>query len=260
MTDVNRSLDANDVTVPDQEISVPVTRSVHGMDEQAPEVQPNDARTDSAPATPRQLDWWLAEKFFWAQGRNGGWYLSPFKAFLDYVVEKSARASEFGQQVIYPRKAEQPTEEAELVKQAVQEITALRQTLVALMGETDANALDRFLVERATRNGVYSATTQFELKNWAEKAGAAGKDASDNSNYGEKESRRDTFARNAGAFRAIIRELPGVQIDDESFAKMARRHIYDQARMEGNKLRTPATRGAEAAAGSQAAAATAEAF
>ena len=65
----------------------------------------------------------------------------------------------------------------------------------------------------------------------------------------------------AGALFALIREsVPGADLSDRAFESMAKRVIYDNARMEGQKLKTPAQVSKEQQAGAAAASIDAEVF
>jgi hypothetical protein len=258
-TQSNRSLDASEINVPEQEISTPVGRSVHGELETHPE-QVDDNRAADLAASAPQLPWWISEKYFWMQGAAGSFYLKPFDEYLNYTVEKSYLAAQRGLEVCFPGGSHDKTQEAAIVKSLSDEVRAMHESMVALNG-LEGNAFTKFLVDRCLRNAVYAATTQFELVNWAAREAAKGNDASTNTNYGEKASRKTTFMITAGALLALINDaFPGADVSKTAFQKMAKRVIYDTARIEGDKLKTPAQMSTEAKAGVEAARITVEDF
>jgi hypothetical protein len=236
-------------------------RSPHGDAETAPEVTQESVRAElAAQAAPPALPWWISEKFHWAQGSGNGFYLKPFPEYLAYVESKAAKAAEAGFGICYPGGDAEKTQEAEIIKLATGEVTALRTSLTAI-NDLEGKAFERFLVERCLRSGVYAATTQFELVNWSAREAARGKDVSEQTNYGEKVSRKRSFMITAGALYALIREtLPKADLSEAAFRKMARRVIYDTARLEADKLRNPAESVADKKAGLDAAKLTVEDF
>ena len=242
-----------------QEVGVPVDRAPHGEGEMATEVTAESARVEHD-TPPPALPWWISEKYHWERGASGNFYLKPFDEFLNYVIDKARKAADAGLGVCYPNGEHGKTQEAEIVAQAIEEVAHLRSSLTAL-SDLEGRSFDKFIVERCLRNAVYAATTQYELVNWASREAAKGNDVSTNDNYGEKASRKTTFMVTAGALFALIREtLPKADMSERAFQRMAKRVVYDNARMEADKLKTPAQATAEQKAGVEAATLVAEDF
>jgi len=235
MTEQNAFVDTRAADpIDSKEPTVPEGRSPHGTAEQAPEDTETTVRAAQQQSVP-SLPWWLSEKFFWAQGPSGAYYLKPFESYMQYVLDKAPAAALAGRNLCAPG-----TQEASLITQGLDEVEALRQTFAAL-SDNEAGAFVRFLADRCLRNAVYAATTQHELVSWTERAVARNEDATEHQNYGEKESRRDSFMRTAGALYILIQDaFPAVDLSQRAFEKKVKQVIYDTARMEGNKLKTPA--------------------
>lgn len=240
MTQLNGSaaLDPRDIHVPSQEPMVAAAASPRAAAELPDAVDDNraEAIASSTPALPL----YLAEKYFWKRSAGGKFYLSPLPQFLAYVEQAAQRAADYGLGLVYPGGEHGKTDESDLVDQVVEHSKELLHTYRAI-NENDGKAFERFLIERCTRNSVYAATTQFELENWAARAHARGQDASSHQNYGEKESRLQTFALQAGVAFAVAREvLPEAPLNVDTFSKAARRLVFESANFEGDKLLTPA--------------------
>jgi len=211
-------------------------------------VQPSVAPTE-IPSLPM----YLAEKYSLKQASSGRWYLSPLATFLEYVAGTkasngqpvthgaAARAAEYGFGLVYPNGEDGKTTEAQRVNEMVEEANAFLLSLQAF-SDNEAKAFERFLIDRATRNAVYAAITQFELENWASRARARGQNASEHENYGEKESRLQSFALAAGVSLAIVRYvLPTQSMEADVFDKAASRIVYENANYESSRLFTPST-------------------
>lgn len=255
MSTANPGLNVEDIHVPKQEPSTPVDRSPYGEQETHQELTAEIERQKLASGSaPAQLPWWLAEKYFWVNGNNGGQFLRPYPEYLMHAMQNARAAALAGAESI------RNASEADLVKQLGPEVQAVEQSLRAI-NELDAVAFQKFLVQRCLRNAVYAATTEFELIKWAENSAAKGQDPEDHNNYGEKRSRAVKFARTAGALFLLLKDIdPTVDLSEAVFVNMAKSVVYDTARMEANKLRTPATASKSDGASAQAAKMTAKLF
>jgi hypothetical protein len=231
------ALDPREIHIPSQEPMVAAMASPRSTSDVPDAVDEN--RTEQLAASSPNLPQYLAEKYFWKRSAGGKFYLSPIPAFIAYVQVKALAAAEFGYGLVYPGGERDKTDEASLVADAVEHSRELLHTLTA-MNEKDGEAFKRFLVDRATRNAVYAATTQFELENWAARSHARGQDANSHPSYTEKESRLEGFARQAGVGYAIARDVLGTEAPDaDGFSRAAKRVIYESASFEGDKLLTP---------------------
>jgi hypothetical protein len=191
---------------------------------------------------------------------SGSFYLSPFPAYLNYVIHKAPKAADAGIGVVYPKGEHDKTQEAEIVGHAVEEAQALASSMRAL-SELEGSAFEKFLIDRCLRNAVYAATTQFELVNWSEREARNGRDPSQLSNYGEKVSRKMVFMTTAGALFSIIRDaFPNADLSAAAFERTAKRVIYDTARIEASKLKSPKQISQDQQAGVDAARIVAEDF
>lgn len=235
------------------EVEVHTPAKEPGMEDRAPfgdneshseTVDANDAEVQVA-AQRNALPFWISEKFHWKTSGNGRSYLSPNPEFLAAVTGDALNAALFG-----ITRVERPkSQEAANVKQLVKEFTPVLQTLVAV-DDREANDFKRWIIERATRNACYAAITQFELTSWAERAAKQGKDASEHDSFGTKQSRMESFASAAGTFRAVALELlPESDLTQATYAKMAKRLIYQQADMNTRDMNNPASVDANEQAG-----------
>jgi hypothetical protein len=203
----------------------------------------------SAPALPL----YLAEKFFWKQSGGGRFYLSPIPTYLAYVEASAANAANYGLGKIYPNGEDDVTEEAGTVERMGDEARDLLESFRAL-GDNEAKSFERFLIDRATRNAVYAATTQYELENWTRRAASQDQDASAHQNFGEKQSRLESFALMAGISYALVRAvMPSADLSDRAYAKAARRIVYDSANFETNRQLNPTQLGGQQTAATEAA-------
>jgi hypothetical protein len=272
----NGALHSDDVHIPSVEPMVTLSESSRANDSKAvqtaghggmiradttsTEESVDDNRKEQLAQSAPALPLYLAEKYFWRKSAGGKFYLSPLPQFIAYVEAAATRAADYGIGVVYPGGEHGKTDEAELVEQLIASSKEMLFTLRAL-GENEGKAFERFLVERCTRNSVYAATTQFELENWASRAHARGEDASSHQNYGEKESRLQTFAIQAGVAFAVVREvLPDQPLNETTFKKAAKRIVYEAANFEGDKLSTPAQQDEQQTAAAEAARVTARRF
>lgn len=251
-------MNGHDVNIPAQEPMVAMMnlpRMAAELDDQV-----DDNRAEQLAASAPALPFYLAEKYFWKQSGNNRFYLSPIPAYLKYVEETAARAAQFGLGLIYPDGEHGKTEESGRVDIMIEEASNLLESFRAT-SENEAQAFERFLIERCTRNAIYAATTQYELEQWSARAAAQGQDPSEHQNYGEKESRLESFALAAGiAFAVVKGVLPTADLSGETFAKAARKTIYDQANFEGRKLLNPAQLDEQKTAAVEAAKVTARRF
>lgn len=237
-TQVNGSaLDPRDIHVPSQEPMVAAMASPRAAAETDDAM--DDNRREEITAQGPALPLYLAEKYYWKRSKGGKLYLSPLPGFLSYVETAAARAADYGIGLVYPGGEHGKTDESDLVATIVEHSKEMLHALRAV-NENEGKAFERYLVERCMRNSVYAATTQFELENWAARAHARGQDANSHPNYAEKESRLSTFALQAGVAFAIAREVVTDEpLNATTFAKAARRVVFEAANFEGDKLLTP---------------------
>jgi hypothetical protein len=211
-------------------------RTTFGDNETHAETVDANQAEQIAAASRNALPFWISEKFHWKTSGSGRSYLSPNPEFLAAITEDAHKAGLFG----ITRVEEAKSTESVHVKQLVKELTPVLHTLEAI-DTREANDFSRWLIERATRNACYSAITQFELVQWTERAAKQGKDASEHSSFGTKQSRMESFASAAGVFRAVAMQLlPQADLGDVTYAKMAKRLIYQQADMNTRDLNNPA--------------------
>lgn len=187
-------------------------------------------------ASTSTMPWWVAEKFYWSEGSSGRMKLSPLPEFLNAVQSDASKLVEFGATLLRP---EGGSTEGGIVDALRVELPAVHQSLLAL-DDRESRAFTRFLIDRATRNAVYAATTQFEIETWVAKSAARGQDASEHDNFGQKEARRDGFAVMAAAFAELVQELlPEEKLTTEVYAKVARQVIFQQANHNTRELLSP---------------------
>ncbi len=201
----------------------------------APIEAPSEAETEAKLPT-TSMPWWISEKFFWTEGGSGRMRLSPLPEFLRAVEEDAEKLVEYGAALLRP---EGGSTEGGAVDALRKELSGVIQSLSAL-DEREVRAFTRFLVDRATRNAVYAATTQFEIDTWVAKSATRGQDASEHQNFGQKESRRDGFAVMAAAFAELVQELlPQEKLTTDVYAKVARQVIFQQANHNTRELLSP---------------------
>ncbi len=182
------------------------------------------------------MPWWIQEKYFWNSTSSGRMRLSPLPEFLRAVEEDAVKLVEYGATLLRP---EGGSTEGGLVDALKKELARVIESLAAL-DDRERQAFSRFLIDRAARNAVYAATTQFEIDNWVAKAAAKGEDAGEHQNFGQKETRRDGFAVMAAAFAELVQELlPEEKFSTEVYAKAARQVVYQQANHNSRELLSP---------------------
>jgi hypothetical protein len=182
------------------------------------------------------LPWWLAEKFHWTEGATGRTRLSPLPEFLRAIEEDAPKVVIYGAGLLRPAGG---STEGGVVDALRSELVGVIQSLSAL-DDRESQALTRFLVDRATRNAVYAAITQFEIDNWVVKAASRGQDASSHDNFAQKETRRNNFSLLAAAFAELVDELaPGQKLSSAVYAKAARQIVYQQADMNTRETLSP---------------------
>lgn len=252
-------LQPGDVTIPGQEPMVAIKELPKDSGQTDDPVDAN--RAEQQQASLPALAIYLAEKYFWKQAKGGRHYLSPLAHYLKYVEEAAYKAAEFGVGIVFPDGARDKTDEAMHAGELAEHIKEMHFSLQAL-DPKEAESFERYWIDRATRNAVYAATTQFELENWAARSAAKGDDPSNHQNFGEKESRLENFARKAGVGLAILLEAypASNNYGPDAFAKAARRVIYDAADMETSRLLTPQQLTEQQQAGADAAKATVKRF
>ncbi len=200
-------------------------------------IEPEASVVDSEAKLPTtSMPWWISEKFYWTEGGSGRMRLSPLPEFLRAVEEDTEKLVAYGAALLRPKGG---STEGGAVDALRKELSGVIQSFSAL-DDREVRALTRFLVDRATRNAVYAATTQFEIDNWVAKSAARGQDASEHANFSTKESRRDSFSVAAAAYAELISDLvPSEKLTKESYAKAARQVIYQQAGMNSRELLSP---------------------
>jgi hypothetical protein len=172
------------------------------------------------------LPWFLAEKYFWTDGPAGRQRLSPLPEFLRSISEDAPKLADYGYSLLRPTNG---STEASVVDTLRQELTGVLESFSAL-DDRESRAFARFLSDRALRNAVYAAITQFELDRWVAKSAARGQDASEHTNFPQKESRRDSFATVAAAFVELCAHLfPDEKLTAARYGRMARQVVYQQA-------------------------------
>lgn len=209
---------------------------------------PTDIRTrideEQAPDTDQEpkirnvsaLPWWVQEKFFWGESSGGRMRLSPLPEFLKAVEDDAPKLVEYGATLLRP---EGGSTEGGIVDALRNELPGALQSFAAL-DDREVRAFTRFLIDRATRNAVYAATCQFEIDTWVAKSAARGQAASENEHFGQKESRRDSFAVMAAVFAELVQDLlPTEKLTAEIYAKAARKIIYQQANHNTRDLLSP---------------------
>ena len=162
--------------------------------------------------------------------------LSPLPEFLRAVEDDAPKLARYGASLLRP---EGGSTESGIVDALGGELTAVLQSLTAL-DDRESRSFMRFLTDRASRNAVYAATTQYEIDSWVAKAAARDQDASDHGNFGQKESRRDSFAVAAAAYAELVAKLvPDQPLTEETYRKAARQVIYQQANRSTRELISP---------------------
>lgn len=243
-------LDPRDVNVPSKEPMASALSQPRAVETPDSDVI-DDNRRDQINASAPALAPYHAEKYTWKFSAGGKPYLSPLETYLTYVAGRKAkpgvagthgaasRVADFALGMIYPGGERGKTEEAALVERL--KVSAKEFLLDArASSELEGKAFERHLIDRVTRNASYAASTQFELENWAERAAAAGRDASEHQSFGEKESRMLRFALEAGKWYAVVREiLPDAKLDADAFDRAATGIVYETAESEGRKLLSP---------------------
>lgn len=181
---------------------------------------------------------WLAEKYHWHTTASGFTRLRPNDEFLNGVIADAPKFEAYGYKLVHPEGGAGAVE-SDLVASLKGELKSLLDSLTALQDREAADFI-RWLTDRACRNQIYAAITQFELDNWAARAAAQGRNPAEHENFGEKESRRDTFSITGAVYAEVLRELkPDVDLGDEAYARSARQVIYNQANMQTRETLNP---------------------
>jgi hypothetical protein len=182
------------------------------------------------------LPWWIEEKFHWTEGPAGRLRLTPLPEFLRAVEQDAPKLVDYGRGLLRPQAG---STEASIADALQQELASVLQSLSAL-DDREARALHRFLVDRATRNAVYAATTQYEIDRWVAKSAARGQDASEHDNFAPKESRRDGFATVAAVYAELVSGLmPDRKLMQEQYSKTARQVLFQQADIASREQLSP---------------------
>ena len=185
-----------------------------------------------------ELPWWLAEKFHWHASVNGFVRLRPNSEYLAAVEADAPKFEMYGFKLNHPDNGPGTTE-AGLVDALTTEMACILDSVVTL-DDREAKALRKFITDRCTSNCVYAATNQFEIDQWTARAARQDKDASKEENFGEKESRRDSFAAIGAVWGEVARKLfDDIDLSDQVFVRSARSAIYMQADMRGREQLNP---------------------
>jgi hypothetical protein len=190
---------------------------------------------------------WLSEKYHWVEGADKRSRLQPNPEFLKAVAADAPKFIKYGNDKLSPESTEFG---------AANDISAaLTMVIESLRGfdesDREQGALKRYVTERATSNLVYAAITQFEIDNWAARAAAQGRNASDHQNFGQKQARRDEFAINGVMWLAIGRQLfadfplvvsgnpAQLKATHDQLERQAKSLIFQQARIQTQQLTSP---------------------
>ncbi len=201
---------------------------------------------------------WLAEKMHWNTTQSGFNRLSPNEDFLNAVFVDAPKFKDFGDEKL-------DKGVLKLVDAFTGEASAIITSATALDGgeggQERAQTIRHFK-DRAARNLVYAAINQFEMDQWVANSAKRGQDAMQHDNFGEKQSRRDTFALK-GAFYARV--LIGLGLSDAvlvdgDIVKSAKGIIYQQCEIEQRKALSPSQEAEQQGANVDAAVATARPF
>lgn len=220
--------------------SEPVTqlkRGVHGDNEmaQADEADANITEQRQL-ATIGTLPIWLAEKLHWMRGAGGKSYLSPNPEYLQAVIKDAPKFVAYGEKLASPDSVEWIAAQ-DLANQFVAAQMAVKSFDTS---EREVKALRRFITERAASNFVYAAVTQFEIDNWAARSAARGQDASENTNFGQKQARRDEFAVNGFVWNVVGKQVfSDWKLDAPALERQAKSIIFQQARMATQDQQNP---------------------
>ena len=211
-----------------------------------------EATAEAVVNVPSALPWWIGEKMAWTTNAAGRSRLSPLPEYLRAVEQDAPKLVEYGAKLLRPENGGGSTE-ADILDSLRDELPGVIESMAAL-DDRERQAFIRFLVDRATRNAVYAATTQFEIDSWTRRAASKGEDPGEHQNFGQKESRRDAFATLAAAFAELVRELmPSEALNEVTYGKTARQVIYQNASYNERDLLQPSEEKARAGHAVQAA-------
>lgn len=234
-------MDTAEIRTPSQEPVQQLATSdneAHREGQQAPNAVDDTLAEQRRIATQAPLPFWLAEKFHWHTSESGFVRLRPNENFLAAVQADAPKFEQYGYKLVHPEGGSGAVEH-DLVESLKVELDAVLTSMRALHEREEADFL-RWLSDRVTRNCVYAAITQFEIDEWTARSQARGQDASEHQNFGEKQSRRDTFAITGAVFGEVLREInPQANLSDATFEKTARSVIYQQADMRGREQLNP---------------------